>query len=95
MRRVIIVREGRPVGSISRTSLLRWFSNWVLSIEPPDESDADASRSNSSSRAGDAIERLAARAQRLAENFWAWEAGGMLHDEELHGPLISDISVDA
>jgi CBS domain-containing protein len=30
IRRVIIVSEGRPVGTISRATLLRWFRNLVL-----------------------------------------------------------------
>jgi two-component system cell cycle response regulator len=29
IRRVIIVRDGQPVGSISRFSLLRWFNTWM------------------------------------------------------------------
>jgi hypothetical protein len=28
---VVITREGRPTGTISRDSLLRWFRNWVIS----------------------------------------------------------------
>lgn len=31
LRRVIIVSEGRPIGTISRGSLLRWFKNLVIS----------------------------------------------------------------
>lgn len=31
IQRVIIVRDGRPIGTISRRSLLRWFTNWVAS----------------------------------------------------------------
>lgn len=30
IRRVVVVREGRPTGIISRSSLIRWFRNWVL-----------------------------------------------------------------
>ena len=33
IRGVVIVREGRPVGMISRASLLRWFTN-MLSLNP-------------------------------------------------------------
>ncbi|MDZ4821168.1 MAG: diguanylate cyclase [Planctomycetota bacterium] len=29
IRRVIIVSEGKPCGSISRSSLLRWYGNWI------------------------------------------------------------------
>jgi hypothetical protein len=28
---VVIVKDGRPTGSISRMSLLRWFHNLVIS----------------------------------------------------------------
>ncbi|HYW78929.1 MAG TPA: CBS domain-containing protein, partial [Thermoguttaceae bacterium] len=31
MRRVVIVNDGRPTGTISRGSLLRWFKNLVIS----------------------------------------------------------------
>ena len=31
IHRVVITREGRPTGTISRDSLLRWFRNWVIS----------------------------------------------------------------
>ncbi|MBI3839853.1 MAG: diguanylate cyclase [Planctomycetia bacterium] len=29
VRRVVIVRDGRPTGVVSRGSLLRWYSNWI------------------------------------------------------------------
>ena len=31
IRRVVITKEGRPTGTISRNALLRWFRNWVVS----------------------------------------------------------------
>ncbi|MHB1033878.1 MAG: diguanylate cyclase [Pirellulales bacterium] len=31
IRRVIVVKDGRPTGAISRASLLRWYSNWAAS----------------------------------------------------------------
>ena len=31
VRRVVITRDGRPTGTISRSSLLSWFRNWVIS----------------------------------------------------------------
>ena len=34
IRRVIVVRQGRPIGVISRGSLLRWFRNWVSVHDP-------------------------------------------------------------
>ncbi|MBI3463161.1 MAG: diguanylate cyclase [Planctomycetes bacterium] len=34
IRRVIVVQQGRPVGVISRGSLLRWFRNWVSVHDP-------------------------------------------------------------
>jgi two-component system chemotaxis response regulator CheY len=30
IHRVVITQEGRPTGTISRDSLLRWFRNWVI-----------------------------------------------------------------
>lgn len=29
IRRVVIIKDGKPIGSISRSSLLRWYSNWM------------------------------------------------------------------
>jgi len=30
IRRVVVVRDDRPIGIISRSSLIRWFRNWML-----------------------------------------------------------------
>jgi len=30
IRRVIVIRDGRPTGIISRSSFIRWFRNWML-----------------------------------------------------------------
>jgi two-component system chemotaxis response regulator CheY len=41
IHRVVITKEGRPTGTISRDSLLRWFRNWVISkglVPPPPSS---------------------------------------------------------
>ena len=38
IHRVVITKEGRPTGTISRDSLLRWFRDWVISkglVPPP------------------------------------------------------------
>lgn len=40
IRRVIVVQQGRPIGVISRGSLLRWFRNWV-SVQDPDSAAGD------------------------------------------------------
>jgi two-component system cell cycle response regulator len=45
VRRVVIVHDGRPVGVISRGSLLRWYSNWIRVQQQgagkgPDSNDA-------------------------------------------------------
>jgi two-component system cell cycle response regulator len=45
IRRVIVVQQGRPIGVISRGSLLRWFRNWVAVQDPesvPDDCDRPA-----------------------------------------------------
>ena len=31
IRGVVITKDGRPTGTISRNSLLRWFRDWVIS----------------------------------------------------------------
>ena len=46
IRRIVIVRDGHPVGTISRGSLLRWFRNLVVnSGRIPEKTDSDDSSS--------------------------------------------------
>lgn len=41
IRRVVVVRDGRPIGIVSRSSLIRWFRNWMLAnrAEQPSHED--------------------------------------------------------
>jgi two-component system, cell cycle response regulator len=73
IRRVVIVKDGRPTGSISRATLLRWFRNLVVGkglvehegVLPPDPQN-DPLRSK---------ERLAETARQISR-----EATGLLRD---------------
>jgi two-component system, cell cycle response regulator len=40
IRRVVIVSEGRPTGTVSRGTLLRWFRNLVIAREPRGDAEA-------------------------------------------------------
>ena len=48
IRRVVVVRDGEPTGVISRASLLRWFTNWVASHQPPGAAPAIAAPAGAS-----------------------------------------------
>lgn len=88
IRRVIIVRDGYPVGTISRGTLLRWYANWLrlreASLDGP-ESAADRARRRT---------HLAETAKRLAD------CGASLQreivtrptDEELAPLLVASVS---
>ncbi len=74
IRRVVIVRDGRPSGTISRGTLLRWFRNTVLSkgLMGPQESpqaagDADPHRSRE--RLAETTRELARQASDLHKRF--------------------------
>ena len=41
IRRVVVVKAGRPVGIISRASFLRWYINWLTTHAPDGEASAD------------------------------------------------------
>ncbi|MGE0610151.1 MAG: diguanylate cyclase, partial [Pirellulales bacterium] len=45
IRRVIVVRDGFPVGSISRGTLLRWYATWLESHKGRDESPVSTDES--------------------------------------------------
>ncbi len=73
IRRVIIVAAGKPTGSISRSSLLRWYSNWIgQSISNSQSSPSDMrSRVFSESHRDqfdDAARALCRQAQELTEH---------------------------
>jgi two-component system cell cycle response regulator len=68
IRRVVIVHEGLPTGVISRGSLLRWFTNWVLYRSTPDSDPVDRESSLSHvetrprmTRSAEALVELATR----------------------------------
>jgi two-component system, cell cycle response regulator len=84
IERVVVVRDGRPTGVISRGSLLRWFTNSVVSRqeseEVPDRNDCPANQARPRlTKAADALVRLA---ERLSHE---------LNDEEKVdvGPLVA------
>jgi two-component system, cell cycle response regulator len=91
MRRVIIVDEGRPVGSISRTNLLRWFSNWITTRSELRPSSNALSGENPTTLLVGAVQSLATRARRLADDLALQDIGAPLSDD-LYGPLVGDIS---
>jgi diguanylate cyclase (GGDEF)-like protein len=91
MRRVVIVRDGRPIGSISRTSLLRWFSNWVLVKGGGLLPGAGTARPDSKARLVEVGRSLAVRAARLADELSSKETTSPLNDD-LYGPLIGDLA---
>ena len=90
MRQVIIVRDGRPVGTISRTSLLRWFSNWALAQRQAQSDGPDESEIESRLRLIESIQTLEVRATQLANELASWDAGGRMEDD-LQGPLIGSV----
>jgi diguanylate cyclase (GGDEF)-like protein len=91
MRRVVIVRDGRPVGSISRTSLLRWFSKWVLTKSAGLSDATCEARVDSKTRLVETARSIATRAARLADELSTKEATAALSDE-LYGPLLGDLA---
>jgi CBS domain-containing protein len=91
MRRVVIVRNGRPIGSISRTSLLRWFSKWVLTKSAGLSDATCEARVDSKTRLVETARSIATRAARLADELSTKEATAALSDE-LYGPLLGDLA---
>ncbi len=69
IRRVVIVEDGRPVGTISRCTLLRWFRNLVIGKGLTGSVDA------AEDGATDSKYRLAYTARRLAEQMAEFEDG--------------------
>ena len=91
MRRVINVSDGRPVGSISRADLLRWFSNWVLTQSSLLSCESCSSNESPKTLLVEAAQALAARATRLCDELSSREEFPPLSDD-LYGPLVGDIS---
>jgi signal-transduction protein with cAMP-binding, CBS, and nucleotidyltransferase domain len=90
MRQVIIVQDGRPVGTISRTSLLRWFSNWALAQRQAQSAGRGESEIETRLRLIESIQSLEARATQLANELASWDAGGRMEDDS-QGPVIGSV----
>ncbi len=74
IRRVVIVKGGRPTGSISRTTLLRWFRNLVISkglVEPEyaQVPDPETDPFRSKERLFETARKLMHQAAELMEQF--------------------------
>jgi diguanylate cyclase (GGDEF)-like protein len=75
IRGVIIVRDGRPTGVISRGSVLRWFTNTMIVESPPAEGspsprlcDAPRNARDSLAAAASAVQAEAARLEGCLRN---------------------------
>jgi two-component system cell cycle response regulator len=74
IRRVVIVREGRPTGTISRRTLLRWFTNLAVSRrlqreQPPRPAAQVLDPRRSQERLAETARQLAHRAAELQRHF--------------------------
>ncbi len=64
---VFIVRDGRPVGIITRAALLRWLSGWLSCRDKSSIESSFHARDGSSVRVRESVEEIARRAALLAE----------------------------
>ncbi len=101
IRRVVIVRDGRPSGTISRGTLLRWFRNtvWSKGLMGPQEfpqaaDDADPHRSKE--RLADTPRELGRQASELHRHFTEdtddlvpYVVGGATSMQELVNDLLA------
>jgi CBS domain-containing protein len=101
VRRVVIIDHGRPTGTISRGTLLRWFQNLVVtnglleSHELPEQSpDADPYRSRE--QLAETAQELAQQASRLkdrcgedADDLVPYVVGGATRMQELVNDLLA------
>jgi signal-transduction protein with cAMP-binding, CBS, and nucleotidyltransferase domain len=55
IRRVVVVRQGIPVGMISRDTYLRWYANWLTTHKIESPEDEEFARYNSEDRIRDGI----------------------------------------
>jgi len=92
MRRVLILRDGRPVGNISRSDLLRWFCNWVAAQSASLSDSAHVVTESPKARMVIAAQLLATRAAHLCGELSSSNADPPLSDD-LYGPLIGVVSV--
>ena len=84
IRRVVILKDGRPTGTISRGTLLRWFRNLVMSHGKAGA--GDASLSPTTLDAQRFRDRLAEIAHELARQATLLE--GRFQEEEQAGDLV-------
>ncbi len=99
IRRVVIAAEGRPLGTISRATLLRWFRNMVTSkglIGPADATPGDDDPHRSKQRLAetthelaDQIAALSARLGEDVENVVPHVVGGVTRMQELLDDLLA------
>jgi two-component system cell cycle response regulator len=101
IRRVVIVRDGSPTGAISRSTLLRWFRNLVVSkglLEshglPTGAKPLDPHRSKE--RLAETARELAQAASRLQDRFQddsddlvPYVVGGATQMQELVNDLLA------
>jgi hypothetical protein len=91
MRRVIIVRDRRPVGIVTQSSLLRWFSSWSDQLNGPLSASGDLAPGCTAGRLIEAAQSLARRATQLSAEFSSADGPAGL-EEVVHGSLIGSVS---
>ena len=64
---VFVVRDGRPIGVITRGSLLRWLSNWLSRGDKSAETSSPGVREHARAHARQAADELARRASLMTE----------------------------
>jgi len=101
IRRVVVVDRGRPVGTISRGTLLRWFRNLVLSKGPldsglpcglPGEIDPFRSKERLAQTAGELAEQVSTlywHLNRDEEDLVSHVVGGATRMQELVDDLLA------
>lgn len=66
LRLVVVVRQGKPIGAISRGTLLRWFRNWI-EVHKPDSAVEFAPSDGEDQAPAAVIKTAEATARRAAE----------------------------
>jgi two-component system cell cycle response regulator len=101
VRRVVIVDDGRPTGTISRGTLLRWFRNLVitkglLDCEELPKCEVDLDPHRSKERLAETARELARQASRLesrfqddADDLVPYVVGGATRMQELVNDLLA------
>jgi diguanylate cyclase (GGDEF)-like protein len=98
IRRVVIAEEGRPVGTISRCTLLRWFRNMLAtrgllgSAVPPDDLSPTDSRSRLGQAArelADQVAQLEGRLNQEEQDLVPYVVGGVTRMQELVDDLLA------